>query len=170
MDNYTEQIVECRADSGGYKMKKTGINIIVVSVLLSLFGFIFLGIMLLGVGLALAIFGSNVQGLEYEYLFVNGDLEVSAIKNKASRKVVYEMQEGEVQKIWLYDLPKAKNELEVNNRLTVKNYTSGRKDMSDRWYIFFTNGKNTTNAVILELDDNNIVHINNVFKKKIETK
>lgn len=169
MDSYTEQIVESRNDGGGAKIKNVGIAVIVVAILLAMIS-LTLGLLFLCIGMVLVIFGSSTQGIEYEYLFVNGDLEVSVIKNKASRKVVFEMQEGDVQKVWLYDLPKAKNELEVNNKLTIKDYTSGRKDNSDRWYIFFTNGKNVTNAVILELDDKNIEHVSNAFKKKLEIK
>lgn len=170
MDSYTEQIVERRAGNGGEKYSKAGVNVVVIAVLLMLFISIYLGFALLGVGIALLFVGKGNRGIEYEYLFVNGDFEVSVIKDKTSRKVAFEMKESEVTKIWPYDLPKAKNELEVNKKLTIKDYTSGKKDDTSNWYIFFVNGNNTTNAVILELDEKNVEHVKTYYKKKLETK
>ena len=48
------------------------------------------------IGIALTIITATRQELEYEYIFVNGDCEISKIVKRSSRKKVYEFEAGNI--------------------------------------------------------------------------
>ena len=48
------------------------------------------------IGIALTIITATRQELEYEYIFVNGDCEISKIVKRSSRKKVYEFEAGKM--------------------------------------------------------------------------
>ena len=54
------------------------------------------------IGIALTIITATRQELEYEYIFVNGDCEISKIVKRSSRKKVYEFEAGKIQKVLPY--------------------------------------------------------------------
>ena len=51
------------------------------------------------IGIALTIITATRQELEYEYIFVNGDCEISKIVKRSSRKKVYEFEAVYMQRI-----------------------------------------------------------------------
>ena len=57
--------------------------------------------------------------------------------------------------------------VEINGELSIKNFTSGISDNAEDWYVFFTNVKSGTVAVILELNEKSIEHVNECYKKKL---
>ena len=168
MDKYTEQILEKKP---GMKQKMfliAAILVILVGVYFCLFIDIGSGTTIIIVGAFLVYLAKMSFNTEYEYLFINGDCDIAKIKNKASRKNVFSFKESEIQKVWEYSSLKFQNELEINSQLKVKNFTSGLKENSDKWYGFFTSGEAGTQVIILELDEKSREHISECYKKKMD--
>ena len=170
MDNYTEQIIEGKPYSKHYFC-------IVASSLVAACGvvFVLLFINLISIGLILAVLGGfgiyfSVLSMsyEYEYIFTNGDCDVARITNKSSRKEMYSLKQEDVQRILKYTSPKFQNELDINKKLRVSDYTSGNEANKENWYAFLTNKKDKTDALVIELDDERIEYIRSIYKKKIE--
>lgn len=85
-DFYTEQLIKRQATG---KDRLTKILLIVLTVLSVWIVFVFpFGIILLVVLIALDVFLFQRLDVEYEYLFVNGDLDIDKIMHKARRKRV----------------------------------------------------------------------------------
>lgn len=83
-DFYTEQLIKKQADSKD-TLKKVGlIALTVVSVLLVFV--IPVGIILPVVMIVIDVLMFRNLNVEYEYVFVNGDLDIDKIMNKARRK------------------------------------------------------------------------------------
>ena len=86
-DFYTEQLIKKQADSKD-TLKKVGlIALTVVSVLLVFV--IPVGIILPVVMIVIDVLMFRNLNVEYEYVFVNGDLDIDKIMNKARRKRMF---------------------------------------------------------------------------------
>ncbi len=86
-DFYTEQMIKKQADSKD-TLKKVGlIALTVVSVLLVFV--IPVGIILPVVMIVIDVLMFRNLNVEYEYVFVNGDLDIDKIMNKARRKRMF---------------------------------------------------------------------------------
>ena len=163
MDNYVEQIVPSKAKGALL------IPVVLTYVLLFLgMGLMFLGIAQLGLPLLIIdvvvfIISTHNLKIEYEYIFTNGDLDIARIKNKASRKAVYSLPEGEVQRILSYQGEKFQNEKSLG-RFKIRDFTSMREKRADMWYAFF----NKDGVVLLELNEKSLEYVKSVFKKKVE--
>ena len=169
MDSYTEQIIACRPSVKSSFLSGLGTALLVLGVFVFMFIYSTIGCVIFLVGVIISIIGKKFRNMEYEYLFINGDCDVARILNKSSRKNMFSFKEGDVQRILPYDSLKFQNELEVNSKLQVKNFTSGNKKKSSMWYSYIVNGKSGNIAVILELNEKNIEHSKNIFKTKFET-
>lgn len=83
-DFYTEQLIKKRATAKDMMIK---IGLLALTVLSVLILFIFpMGIIAPVVMIARDVFVFRRLDLEYEYLFVNGELDIDKIMNKAKRK------------------------------------------------------------------------------------
>ena len=168
MDKYTEQILEKKPD---IKQKLLMLGAILVTAM----GVALLCFVNFGIGVALAALGGFLiywaklsSYAEYEYLFINGDLDIARITNKSTRKDIYSFKYGDVQRVLTYNSEKFQNELEVNAELTLKDFTSGNEDNQEMWYAFLVNAKNGTHAVVLELNEKTLEHVKECFKKKLD--
>ena len=86
-DFYTEQLIKKQADSKD-TLKKVGlIALTVVSVLLVFV--IPVGIILPVVMIVIDVLMFRNLNVEYEYVFVNGDLDIDKIMNKSRRKRMF---------------------------------------------------------------------------------
>ena len=89
-DFYTEQLIKKQADSKD-TLKKVGlIALTVVSVLLVFV--IPVGIILPVVMIVIDVLMFRNLNVEYEYVFVNGDLDIDKIMNKARRKRMFSVE------------------------------------------------------------------------------
>lgn len=167
MDRYTEQILEKKPDIKEKLLMLGAILVTAMGVALLLFVDFGAGVAVGVLGGFLIYLAKNSSYAEYEYLFINADLDVARIINKSTRKDIYSFKDGDVQRVLLYNSDKFQNELEVNAELSLKNFTSGNKDNQDMWYAFLVNAKNGTNAVILELNEKTLEHVKECFKKKL---
>ncbi|MBE5944576.1 MAG: hypothetical protein E7258_06620 [Lachnospiraceae bacterium] len=167
MDRYTEQILTKKPD-----MKQK--LLIIGAVLITAMGVAFICFVHFSAGVAIATVGGFLiywtrlcSNSEYEYLFINGDLDIARITNKSTRKDIYSFKDGDVQRVLPYNSDAFSNELQVNAELTVKNFTSGDLDNQDSWYVFMTNAKNGTHGVVLELNEKSLAHVKECFKNKM---
>ncbi len=118
------------------------------------------------IGIALTIITATRQELEYEYIFVNGDCEISKIVKRSSRKKVYEFEAGKIQKVLPYTSILFDNERQAHPDMIIRDYTSCFPDRKEKWYAFINNSKNRTEAVIVELNDKCIEHVKLFYKNK----
>ena len=94
-DFYTEQLVKRKASMGTMVAKAALIALTVVS-LLSFFLFP-LGILFFGIMIVADIFLFRQLDLEFEYLYVNGDLDIDKIMAKQKRKRVFQTNVSELE-------------------------------------------------------------------------
>lgn len=167
MDRYTEQILKKKVDGGQKALFACGIAVILIGVCFILFIHFSLGVAIVAAGCFFAYVVRLAYDAEYEYLFVNGDCDVAVIINKSNRKDKYSFKESDVQRVLLYNSEVCQNEFQVNAELSVKDFTSGKKEKSDEWYVFFTNAKSRTVAVVLELNDRSLEHVRECYKNKL---
>lgn len=167
VDRYTEQILN-KKPSGGQKALFAGTMLIIaVGVYFILFIGFSVGVAIIAVGCFAAYMVKQGFDAEYEYLFVNGDCDIAKIVGKSSRKDIYSFKESDVKRVMTYNSDVCQNEFEINGELSIKNFTSGISDNAEDWYVFFTNVKSGTVAVILELNEKSIEHVNECYKKKL---
>lgn len=168
MDNYTEQILDCKPSSKGKIFFAIAVAIMMVGVLVACFFNGTAGITVIAVGVILIIFRKSEHSSEYEYLFINGDCDIARISNKETRKNKYSFKDSDVLKVLKYEDEKAQNDIEHNPKVNPKDFTSGEcKNISD-WYVFFVNVKDGTDAVVMELNEKNVNHCKAVFKDRFQ--
>jgi hypothetical protein len=168
MDNYIEQIVESKPGGLEY-IKVIGSGILTAA---GLFVFLLIspgiGLLVFALGIFLVHLSKNASKYEYEYEITNGDFSIDKIINKASRKHMLNFDESDIQRVLTYESAKFQNELDVNSKLVVKDFTSGNEKNKADWYAFIVNSKKDTMAVVIELDGRGREYIENYFKKRIE--
>lgn len=168
LDRYTEQIILKKPDIKQKALLAVMIAVICAGMYLMMFISFSKGIAVIAVGAFFTYLVKQSFNAEYEYLFVNGDCDISRIINKSSRKDIYSFKESDVTRVMPYNSDKCQNEFEVNANLTVKDFSSGIKDNSDNWYVFLANIKSGTAAIILELNEKSLEHIAECYKKKMD--
>jgi hypothetical protein len=167
MDNYIEHIVKAKPSTGALLARSAGTALIIVGIYMVFFVSIFFGLFPIIVGIIISIVAKRRVNYEYEYEITNCDFCIDRIRNKSSRKHVFDFTEDQIKRMMLYDNPKFKNELDVG-RYTVKDFTSGDRENHEMWYgMIVDRGKNKF-AVIVETDDRTKEYIEQYFKKKLE--
>lgn len=121
-DFYTEQLV---------KKRTTGASIVIKSVMLALTIVSFLAMVLIPFGMILPvlliaadIFVFRGQNLEFEYLYVNGDLDIDKIMGKAKRKRVFSASIGDLELLAPSDSDEAKR-MKVDKTLNFSSFVAG---------------------------------------------
>ena len=167
MDNYTEQILPSKPTVKDYILYLIAILLTVTGAFFMIFISMIIGVIIIALGSVAIYFSKNIMDYEYEYIFTNGDLDVAKIIAKTSRKNVFTVREDEIIRILPYNSDKFRNELEINDKMVIRDYTSKEQDNSDNWFAFISNNKNNI-TVILELNDKNQEYIKKIYKNKIE--
>lgn len=146
---------------------------VVASVLATVVGFVIwmfvsgpVGPLVILAGIVCTVITVSRQEIEYEYIFVNGDCEISKIVKCSTRKKIYEFEMGKIQKVVPYESILFDNACQADPMLLIRDFTSGHADKKADWYAFFNNGKNRTEAVVLELNDKSIEHVKLFYKNK----
>ena len=118
-DYYTEQLVKKRPDAKDLAIK-TGL--IVLTVLTVLIVFIFpVGLILPILAIVLDVIMFRRLNVEYEYLYVKGDLDIDKIMNRAKRKRMFSMNVSEMELLAPLDAP----ELRLYQQAKAVDFTSG---------------------------------------------
>ena len=98
-DFYTEQLIKKQADSKD-TLKKAGLIVLTVLSVLLVFA-IPVGIIFPVVMIVVDVLVFSNMNVEYEYVFVNGDLDIDKIMNKSRRKRMFSVDsnKGELCKV-----------------------------------------------------------------------
>ena len=134
-DFYTEQLV---------KKRTTGASIVIKSVMIALTIVSFLAMVLIPFGMILPvlliaadIFVFRGQNLEFEYLYVNGDLDIDKIMAKTKRKKVFSCNMRDLEVI----APQGAPELRPFANLKAKDFSSNCQDHKKYEMILVSEGE-----------------------------
>lgn len=118
-DFYTEQLVKKQPDMKDLATKIGLVALFVVSVLIV---FMFpLGLLLPVIVIVFDVIMFRRLNVEYEYLYVNGDLDIDKIMNRSKRKKLFTMNVSELELLAPADAP----ELRQYRNLKMADYCSG---------------------------------------------
>ena len=131
---YVEHLIKKNKTGKEFLLMALALGFTAVSFSLVKFHYILLAIPITFIGLTiLLMYNLNV---EYEYFYMNGNLEIDRIESKRRRRRVFEMK--------IYDLevlvPEGAPEAQPYRSVKVKNYTSGKKD-AQRYEMIVTQGR-----------------------------
>lgn len=144
-DFYTEQLIKKQADVKDLVIKAVLVAIAIVSVLTV---FIFpVGLILPIIIIACVWFLMSRLNVEYEYLYVNGDLDIDKIMNKSKRKRIFSTNAEEMELLAPADSPR----LDQFRGAKVVNLSSGRPDA--RLYAMIVSKNGQTAKLIFEPND-----------------
>ncbi len=163
-DLYREILVKREMPASARILKGALIGLVV----LCLLGGIMVTPLLLPVGVVLGvvfwIFVLPKLDVEYEYLYVNGELDIDAIYSRQKRKRIasYDMQELELM------APTKSHALDsyVNGQgVKIKDFTSGRPDQKS--YTLVLNKEKGREIIQVEFDDDVVNDIRRISPRKV---
>lgn len=163
-DGYVEQIVKGKTGAANRAAFIGGIIAIVFGFLAILFVDAALGLTLIILGGVMAGVASARKDVEFEYLMVNDEVEISKIIAKQSRKKVYSFSNGDVKLIAKPDSIYLDNEYQANADIRSINFTDGND--TDDLFVFVLNKESSIEAVTLKLSEKTFNHVSNFFKGK----
>lgn len=141
-DFYTEQLIKKQANSKD-TLKKVGlIAVTVVSVLLAFV--IPIGIILPIVMIIIDVLVIRSLNVEYEYVFVNGDLDIDKIMNKSRRKRMFSIDAEQMELL----APVGAVELMQYKKAKTYDYTSGTGDA--QVYALIASDKGEVKQILFE--------------------
>ena len=167
MDKYKERLVKGRPGGEVFGSMAVGALLIAAGIAVMLLLHV-LGFFLIPIGIVLVYQGVQHMNVEYEYLIVNGDIEISKIINKNSRKILREITKEDIQRVAPLSNDRVKNDLEVNTRRKVYDYTDGTG--GELYFVVFERSKEKEAAYILDLDEESVQLLEETLKKKFERK
>ena len=134
-DFYTEQLVKRKKASSATLIK---ILLIILTVLSAMLIFMIpFGVIVLALMIGLDVFLFRSMDVEYEYLFVNGSLDIDKIMAKSRRKNLFSMEIGELEVMAHSGSP----ELRPYQGLKGTDYSSGTGEGDTYELIVVSNGE-----------------------------
>ncbi len=131
------------------KLAKAGL--VILTVLGFLAGMVFIPLMLLGLaGIAACVFLMPRLEVEYEYLYVNGDLDIDAIYSRQKRKRIAEYHVEELE-ILAPEKSHALDSYRNKAGIKVRDFTSG--DPNKKAYAMVMNMEKGQELVKVEIDE-----------------
>lgn len=159
-ESYVEWIVERKAKPTDILIK--GGSILITAVLV-LVGFMIPIVMIAGIiGVVLCYFFLPNLNVEYEYLYINKELQIDKIFSKQKRTTIanFELEKMEIlAPVGAYQLDAYKNK-----KMIVKDYSSG--DTQAKRYQMIIND-NATSCIYFEPNDAMIHSMKNQFPRKV---
>lgn len=144
-DFYTEQLIKKRTDMKDILIKGLLLVLTIAAVFVV---FLFPFGIILPVGMVvLDVFMFRRMNVEYEYLYVNGDLDIDKIMNKAKRKRMFSAHVNDMELL----APAGDMELRQHRDARTYDYSSGNADA--RLYALVVIDKGQKKKVIFEPDD-----------------
>lgn len=176
MDRYNERLVPGRPGSEARLVFGVGIVLILAAVGLVAAGFAVKPIIALGslpavvLGVYIIIYSRQLFQVEFEYLLVNGDIEVSKIIAKKRRKVVREIRVEDITRMAPLSNDRVKNDISRVEKRQVFDYTAGTEtaEESGAYYVVVEKVKNVESFYILDLNDDCRQHMKEVLKSRFE--
>ena len=164
MDKYTERLVKGRAGSDAFLVIGIGAVLAVGGLTLTLLVTTF-GLFILALGIYVIVQGTQRFQVEFEYLITNGDIEVSKIIAKKSRKVVREIRAEDIKKMAPLAKDSVRNDVDRTDKKRVFDYTAG--DRGD-YYVAYESLKGTECLYILDLEGESLQLMKDVLKSAFE--
>lgn len=148
-DFYTEQLVKRKATSADMA-KRVGLIVLTVASVAAIFLVPF-GILAPVIMIVLDIFLFKRFNVEYEYLYVNGDLDIDKIMSKEKRKKIFSMHISELEVL----APTGDPELRPFQNVKAVNYSSLEPNHKTYEMVIVQNGQKSRiifepNATIVE--------------------
>lgn len=144
-DYYTEQMVEKQQDRKDLLIKAVLVSATIVSVLIVMM--YPAGLILPVIMVALDVFMFQRLKVEYEYLFLNGELDIDKIMNKARRKKLFSANVADMEML----APADAVELRRYQNARTYNFSSGTGQA--KLYALIISGKDGIRKVIFEPND-----------------
>lgn len=119
-DFYTEQLIKKQADSKD-TLKKAGMIVLTILSVLLVFA-IPVGIIFPVVMIVIDVLVFSNMNVEYEYVFVNGDLDIDKIMNKSRRKRMFSVDADQMELL----APVGAVELMQYKKVRTYDYTAGK--------------------------------------------
>lgn len=158
-DFYTEQMVKKQTTMKDVFIKALLVALAIVSVIATL-------MFPIGIIVAIAVIGAVVflirrMDVEYEYLYVNGDLDIDKIMHRAKRKRVFSANIDDVELL----APESAPELNQFRNAKVCDYTSGNADA--KRYVLVVSGNGQLTKVVFEPNDTIVQGIMMLAPRKV---
>lgn len=144
-DYYTEQLVKKQTDMKDMLIKAVLIAVTIVSFLIVLMFPV--GLILPIALIVLDVFMFRRLNVEYEYLFLNGELDIDKIMNKSKRKKVFSASVADMELF----APADAVELRQYQNARTFDFSSG--DRQAKRYTMVISGKGELKKVIIEPND-----------------
>lgn len=158
-DFYTEQLIKKQTGMKDVVIKAVLVAVAIVSVLTV---FIFpMGLLIPIIVIALVWFLMTRLNVEYEYLYVNGDLDIDKIMNKSKRKRVFSANVDSMELLAPVNSPR----LDQFQNARVINLSSGNADA--RLYALIVSGNGQMSKLIFEPNDTIIEGIYMLAPRKV---
>ena len=164
MEKYSERLVKGRVGSDAFLIMGGGIALVIAGVALTMFVTSF-GLFLVAAGVFIIVQATQRFHIEFEYLILNGDVDIAKIISKKSRKNLRSISAGDIQYMAPLSNEYAKNDLEIKNQLKIFDYTE-KKPEADSYYVIFENKNGKESAYILDLDQKSL----DIMKEALKTK
>lgn len=121
------------------------------------FAFVVLPILLLGITILMFL----ALDIEYEYFYMNGELEIDRISSKLTRRKVFEMKINDLEVL----APEGGFEVQPYRSVKVRDFTSRRKDRTRYEMIVSQNGKKI--KLLLEPGEQIVESMRQIAPKKV---
>ena len=144
-DYYTEQMVKKQTDMKDMLIKAVLIAATIVSFLIILMYPVGLLLPILMIALDIFLFGR--LKVEYEYLFVNGELDIDKIMNKAKRKKQFSMNVADMELLAPADA------VELRQFQNVKTYDFSSRTGQSKVYAMIVSGQGEKKKILFEPND-----------------
>lgn len=144
-DIYTEQLLKKQSSSKDNRIKFILIVLTLGVVVMTLGNPLWLLGILIMIGVDVWVFRS--LNVEYEYLYINGNLDIDKIMSKSRRKKVFEMEINDLEVMAL----RGEAELKMYQGLKVQDYSSGNTNSRQYEMIVIQNGEKK--RIIFEPND-----------------
>ena len=166
-DGYVEDIVEAKIPKSTWIGTAVGIFFIIISLLL--FITIKWGITLIFVGIVVIIIAMSYKDVEYEYLFLNDNVDIAKISRKSNRKDIYHINGGDVTVIAPVDSTYIDNIHQKGEDVRIRDFSGlAAKDTPEQVYAFMINRGNSYEEVHLKVSERTLKHLQQFFKDKIK--
>lgn len=144
-DIYTEQLLKKQSSSKDNRIKFILIVLTLGVVVMTLGNPLWLLGILIMIGVDVWVFRS--LNVEYEYLYINGNLDIDKIMSKSRRKEVFEMEINDLEVMAL----RGEAELKMYQGLKAQDYSSGNTNSRQYEMIVIQNGEKK--RIIFEPND-----------------
>lgn len=159
-DFYTEQLVKKQTTMKDVLIKALLVAIAIVSVFVVLMFPV--AIIVPVIVIAAVVFLIRRLDVEYEYLYVNGDLDIDKIMHKAKRKKVFSTNISSMELL----APEGADELNQYRNARILDYSSGRTDVKRYVLVVAENGQVT--KLVFEPNDTIIEGIFLMAPRKVK--